>query len=41
METLYAKQNRLLRLTSTAIVRTLMEQINWDAQLIAIRGHVV
>lgn len=38
METLYAKQNRLLRLTSTAIVRTLMEQINWDAQLIAIRG---
>ncbi len=38
METLYAKQNRLLRLTSTAIVRTLMKQINWDAQLIAIRG---
>lgn len=38
METLFAKQERLLRLTSTAIVRELMKQINWDAQLIAVRG---
>ncbi len=33
METLFAKQDRLLMLTSTEIIRTLMHQINWDAQL--------
>lgn len=38
METLFVKQDRLLSLTSTDIIRTLMSQINWDAQLIAIRG---
>ena len=38
METLFAKQDRLLALTSTRIVRKLIEQINWDAQLIAIKG---
>ena len=38
METLFAKQDRLLMLTSTDIIRTLMYQINWDAQLIAIKG---
>ena len=38
METLFAKQDRLLSLTSTGIIRTLMYQINWDAQLIAIKG---
>lgn len=38
METLFTKQDRLLQLTSTKIVRVLMERINWDAQLIAIRG---
>ena len=38
METLFAKQDRLLMLTSTDIIRTLMHQINWDAQLIAIKG---
>ena len=38
METLFAKQDRLLALTSTGIVRKLIEQINWDAQLIAIKG---
>lgn len=38
MEALFAKQDRLLRLTSTAIVRVLMNQIHWDAQLIAVRG---
>ena len=39
METLFAKQDRLLMLTSTEIIRALMYKINWDAQLIAIRGH--
>lgn len=38
METLFAKQDRILALTSTEIIRTLMRQINWDAQLVAIRG---
>lgn len=38
METLFAKQDRLLALTSTRIVRKLIEQINWDAQFIAIKG---
>ena len=38
METLFAKQDRLLSLTSTEIIRTLMHRINWDAQLVAIRG---
>lgn len=38
MEMLFIKQNRLLRLTSTKIIRTLMTRINWSAQLIAIRG---
>ena len=38
METLFAKQDRLLMLTSTDIIRTLMYQINWNAQLIAIKG---
>ncbi len=38
METLFAKQDRLLMLTSTEIIRTLMFQINWNAQLIAIKG---
>ena len=36
METLFAKQDRLLSLTSTEIIRTLMYQINWDAQLVAV-----
>lgn len=38
METLFAKQDRLLSLTSMKIVRTLMHQINWDTQLLAIKG---
>lgn len=38
METLFAKQDRLLALTSTKIIRTLMSRINWDAQLISIKG---
>lgn len=38
METLFAKQDRLLQLTSTKIVRALMHTINWKAPLIAIRG---
>jgi len=38
MDKLFEKQDRLLQLTTTKIVRHLMEEINWDAQLIAIRG---
>lgn len=38
METLFAKQDRLLAITSTEIVRTLMSRINWNAQLISIKG---
>ena len=38
METLFAKQDRLLSLTSTEIIRTLMYQINLYAQLVAIKG---
>lgn len=33
METLFAKQDRLLMLTSTEIIRTFMHRINWNAQL--------
>lgn len=38
METLFAKQDRLLLLTSTEIIRTLMHRINWDAQLWLLEG---
>ncbi len=38
MEALFARQDRLFMLTSTEIIRTLMHRINWNAQLIAIRG---
>lgn|SRR5574344_525703 len=38
METLFAKQDRLLQLTQTDIIRHQMVEINWDARLIAIRG---
>lgn len=38
MEALFAKQDRLLAITSTEIVRTLMSRINWNAQLISIKG---
>ena len=38
METLFAKQDRLLSLTSTGIIRTLMYQNNWNAQWVAIKG---
>ncbi|MBO7651790.1 MAG: AAA family ATPase, partial [Bacteroidales bacterium] len=38
METLFAKQDRMLANTSTAIVRKLMDEINWDARLISIQG---
>lgn len=29
METLFAKQDRLITLTSTSIIRTFMHKINW------------
>lgn len=38
METLFRKQDRLLSITETKIVRQLMKKINWNAQMIAIRG---
>lgn len=38
MDTLFAKMDRLLQLTQTKIVRGMMNRINWDARLIAIRG---
>jgi uncharacterized protein len=38
MDTLFAKMDRLLQLTQTRIVRGMMNRINWDARLIAIRG---
>lgn len=38
METLFKKHDRLLALTSTAIIREIMNRVNWDAPMIAIRG---
>ena len=38
MEALFRKHNRLLKVTSTKIVRKQMETINWEAPLIAVRG---
>ena len=38
METLFKKHDRLLALTSTAIIREMMNQVNWEAPMIAIRG---
>lgn len=38
MEALFARQNRLLALTSDHLVRQMMHHVNWDARLIAIRG---
>ena len=38
METLFKKHDRLLALTSTAIIREMMNRVNWDAQMVAIRG---
>ena len=38
METLFKKHNRLLALTPTDIIREMMNQVNWEAPMIAIRG---
>lgn len=38
METLFAKQERLLALTSTDIVRDIVNKIHWEHNLIGIRG---
>ena len=38
METLVGKYKRLLQATSTAYVRSLMDEINWNTRLLAIRG---
>lgn len=38
METLFERQDALLRATSMAIVRSFMEQVNWSAPMLCIRG---
>lgn len=38
MEELYRKHQRMLALTPTKIVRQCAQNINWDAQMLAIRG---
>ena len=38
METLIAKHNRLLELTKTNFIRSLMHEIDWNLRLVAIRG---
>ena len=38
MDSLFLKQERMLALTSTNIIRELMNQIHWNNRLIAIRG---
>ena len=38
METLFAKQDRLLGQQQTSLIRHQMQEINWQARLIAIRG---
>lgn len=38
MDTLIRRYKRLLAATSTAYIRSLMDTINWDNRLIAIRG---
>ncbi len=39
MESLYERQRRLLAVTSTKIVRHCASEINWGAQMLAIRGQ--
>ena len=38
MDTLFKKHDRLVALTTTAIIRETMNEVNWDAQMVAIRG---
>ena len=38
MDTLIRRYKRLLTATSTTYIRSLMNTINWDNRLIAIRG---
>ena len=38
MDTLIRRYKRLLTATSTTYIRSLMDTINWDNRLIAIRG---
>ena len=38
METIYKKQERLLRNTTTLFVRSLMQSIDWNMHLIGIKG---
>lgn len=38
MDTLFEKQDAMLRATSTEIVRTFVREINWEAPMLCIRG---
>jgi len=38
MDTLFERQDALLRATSTTIIRSFMEQVNWSAPMLCIRG---
>ena len=38
METLFARNNRLMQLTPTDYLRRMYDEINWNSRLIAIRG---
>ncbi len=38
METLFEKQNAMLRTTSMDIIRDFMKSVNWDAPMLCIRG---
>lgn len=38
METLFEKQDAMLRTTSMEIVRSFMSDINWGAPMLCIRG---
>ena len=38
MDTLFEKQNALLRATNMQIVRSFMSQVNWEAPMLCIRG---
>lgn len=38
MDTLFEKQNAMLRATSMNITRSFMQQINWSAPMLCIRG---
>lgn len=38
MESLFSKKDQLLRLTQTSLVREMLNRIDWDNQLLCLRG---